>query len=188
MKGESNMNITKREQKGSTIIFIEDISDREFRWPNLSGRPDGYGNTGKNFKVEIPESEVNFFRDDGVNVGEWMPKDAEDPQIIYTVKVNISVNEFYPLHIYLINGSDSYELKETEFHTIDDIYRDSGFDKIDLKIRERRTKDPNRRSLYLAEGYFYEAVDDFAKRHRMVASASNDFPNVGDLDEEKPFD
>lgn len=175
------MDVRKRESKGHTTITMEGISDREFRWPNLSGNPDAYGNTGRNFKIEIPEDLVNFFKEDGVNVGEWMPKNDDDPQVVYTVKVNVSINEWYPLHIYLITGSDSYELKESEFRMIDDIYRDAGYDKIDLKIRERQTKDPKVRSLYLSEAYFYEAEDDFAKRHRVSPTS---VPNV----EEVPFE
>lgn len=188
-----NIDIYEITKAGKPYICIEHAQwNKEartgLRWTNFAGRPDDYGNTSKNFKVQIPESAVEFFKNEGVNVGEWIP--ANDPTAlpVYTIKVYISYAhpDWYPTDVYVEEGSNEVYYNENMLHMLDD----KDFGDVALMLRK---KPSNRKkgsyTLYLAFAKFFEIINPFEMKYRtsMPDTGMDATPVENDVDEAVPF-
>lgn len=169
------MEIYKRKDGWRDCLIFEGIQN-DLRWTNFAGNEDPWHNTSKNFRIRVPEDKVQFLKDEGIRVKEWMPKDSDDPnEVVYTIKVNVSYKnaDRFPVRVFLDSGNRRVELGEDQLHLLDELQ----FDNVDIKCSEYRGKDdPTSASLYLSEGYFTRTVDEFEERHRLPEDEPEEIP------------
>lgn len=178
------MEIFKKRFRNNDYIVMNDIQD-VFQFPNFRGTPNQFGSTYKSFTVELTEDQANFFKDEGVHVNEHMQTNTDDPHIVYrvTVYANFDHLDWYPVEVHLADkdGANDTILNPDQCGMIDDIWKKTGFTKVDIVARKKPKKTSGEFTLYLYMGTFWQDDNPFGGNHTQIA-----MPEPDD-EEEVPF-
>lgn len=158
-----------KETKGNYDFVRFNDAQGLLRWMNFTGAKGTYNQEGqRNFKIEISEDMKDFFEDEGIHIGTWVPKPSdydEEPEPVYTVNVNVSYNNVYfPLEVWLLNDENKTKIAvgEDQAYMLDHMT----FSKVSIKCREyRSSKRPGHTTLYLYKAYFTKDIDDLDEEY-----------------------
>ena len=179
---------TKENKKGyvTEYIIMENIQDN-LKWTTFGGVDRNGRPTSRTFNVQIPEDMIPFFEEERIKVGAWTPQNTTDPDVspVYTISVTVDMDhrDWYPCDIYMAKSAEDEPilLTKDQLKELDNV----SFSKVDVKCRKKHNaKDPSMFVLYLKQGYFYSAVDEFEEEHR---SRRKEMNSVEDPEEEAPF-
>lgn len=153
-----------KEDRGNFSFVRFDEAEGCLRWMNFTGAKGTYNQEGqRNFKVEISEDMKEFFEQEGIHVGTWVPKPSdydEEPEPVYTVNINVGFdNQYFPIQVWLLDPINKTKISVSGDQAF--LLDHMTYSKVSLKCREyRSSKRPGHTTLYLDKAYFTKDVDD----------------------------
>lgn len=134
---------------------------------NFSGDPrrDKFGSDKRYANIIIPEELANELADEGFNVRTIDPKDSEEYEKTYFIKVNVNFESKYPPRIYLVSGDNAPQLLDSESVKLIDTVYVKNVNAILSKYYNDKT---GKWSLYARTLYVEQEIesDPFAARYR----------------------